>query len=301
MSFSGGDASRRDAALLHEATDVQPGRNISRSQPGVGQEKSAGKVSAKAGRSADSLETEKVVLVSGWRAGLAVLEHRPQDVLRFFFTGSQRKLLQAQIKQAAERRLAFHQVEPQELERICSSVHHQGLVVAVRPLCWGRLEQPPVTARAAGVRWLALDGISNPHNLGALLRVGAFFGVSGMLCGEKPGVPLSSAALRTAQGAAESLQLFGTTTTLARLLARFAAAGWQVLGLESEVPQALTRSYQQQAGDTPLVLVLGGEERGISPAVRKACTQLRCLQPSGALSSLNVSTAAAAALALLQT
>ena len=136
---------------------------------------------------------------------------------------------------------------------------------------------------------LVLDGIGNPHNLGAIARSAAFFGVSALLLGEAPGNAMpSDAAYRTAEGGLEYLDLFRTrdvprALTLMEPHYRTVAA---TLGRDAAPLADLPR-------DRPVALVLGNEESGIPNSTIAACRRQVMIPGSGRVQSLNVAQAAA--------
>jgi len=132
-----------------------------------------------------------------------------------------------------------------------------------------------------------LDGIGNPHNLGAIARSAAFFGVSALLIGEGGAMP-SDAAYRTAEGGLEFLDVFTTPAlpaVLSKLLPRFLTVAATLN------PNAVKLADLPR--DQPIALVLGNEERGVSPAVLSACRRQVRIAGSGPVQSLNVAQAAA--------
>jgi TrmH RNA methyltransferase len=146
------------------------------------------------------------------------------------------------------------------------------------------IEAPPKTKLL-----LVLDGVGNPHNLGAIARSAVFFGVNALLLHEQPGVAmLSDAAYRTAEGALEYMEVF-RTKDLARALYgltphfRIAAA---TLDAEAVPFESLPRERN-------LALVLGNEERGVSAPVLAACRRQVRIPAMGPVQSLNVAQAAA--------
>lgn len=235
--------------------------------------------------------------VYGVRAALALLTHRPQDVRRIFHGPALRPRLGEHLAAAARRHLPYRELDADALTRAAGSPHHEGLVVVAAPLRYRALEAPPAGHAAP---WLALDGVENPHNLGAILRTAAFFGVGGVLAGgAAPGDKVNAAVLRVAEGGAEAVPLYGAAV-LAEGLGHLRAAGFRVLGLETDAGRALAEALADgSAGGpgAPRVLVLGGEHAGLSPAARRACDGLCRLEGAGSMDSLNVSVAAAVALA----
>jgi TrmH RNA methyltransferase len=213
---------------------------------------------------------------------------------------------------AASRRLPYRELEEEELRKVAGGAHHEGLVVIAKPLRYaaftlegagaGAAGDPrhgsrsgPVEGPATPPIWVALDGVENPHNMGAVLRSCAFFGVAGLLAGgAAPGEKVNQAALRVAEGGAEYVRL-AAAPDLAHALTALTAQGWAVLGLETD-----GTPLPQGRPPRALVLVLGQEHEGLRPAVRTACTGIHRLVGGGPLTSLNVSVAAGVALALLR-
>lgn len=140
---------------------------------------------------------------------------------------------------------------------------------------------------------VALDQVTDPHNLGAILRSAAAFSVSGLIMPRDHAAPLNDAAIRASAGAAAHVPI-ARVTNLARTLAALHERGYW--------PAAVTHDAERDAWSTdlsslPLVLVLGAEGRGLRPLVRRACHLAFRLPTSGRVASLNVSVAAGIALA----
>lgn len=234
----------------------------------------------------------------GMKACMALLERRPDDVLRLFFSATNSKRLGGILSWAASRKLPYRELDDESLQKVAKSTHHEGLVVVSRPLRYRELEPRELrqSSKGAGVLWLALDGVTNPHNLGAILRSCAFFGVGGVVVGgEAARAKVNSAVPRVAEGGAEMVPLYAAPE-LPTALGDLKQAGFAVIGLETDVEEDWWRAVENGAADGPTVLVLGNEGEGISSAVRKACTRLCVLRGPGELTSLNVSVTAAVAL-----
>jgi TrmH RNA methyltransferase len=259
--------------------------------------------------------------VYGVKAALALVERRPGDVLRIHYRADRRAQLKGVLSWAASRRLPYRELDEEGLRKVAGGTHHEGLVVIAKPLRFAPFapeaqtnapREPSARAndpRAARARttppsppgarerhsiWLALDGVENPHNLGAILRSAAFFGAAGVLVGgAAPGDKVNQAALRVAEGGAEYVRV-AAVPDLAAALAAQAAQGWAVLGLETD-GTPLPRSRPAR----PILLVLGHEHEGLRPAIRAACGAVHRIPGDGTLASLNVSVAAGVALALL--
>lgn len=131
---------------------------------------------------------------------------------------------------------------------------------------------------------LALDGVTDPHNLGAIMRSAAAFGARAVITTKERSAPLNDAAVRASAGAVAHIPLL-RVTNLARALRQLTTQGFWVLGTDLDHGQSLWES--DLAG--PVVVVMGAEGRGLRPGVAKACDDLIRLPMPGPLSSLNVS------------
>ncbi|MBI4082586.1 MAG: RNA methyltransferase [Candidatus Lambdaproteobacteria bacterium] len=227
--------------------------------------------------------------VCGLEASLALFRRRPGAILRIHYRADRLDVLRPLLAWAARERLPYRELDDEGLSRVGASAHHGGVVIVAQPLRFTSLapERP-----AGGGRWMALDGVENPHNLGAILRTCAFFGLDGVLAGGvQPGETLSAAALRVAEGGAEHLVLCGVPA-LAPALAELARRGVEVIGLETDAPRTLAAVSPRE----PWLLAAGHERAGLAPAVRAACTHLCRIEGAGNLGSLNVSVSAGVAL-----
>jgi TrmH RNA methyltransferase len=226
-------------------------------------------------------------VICGLNAVAALMERRPDDALRLFYTETRKVDAGPFASLFARARRPYRLVEPDALETIAGTAHHGGIAVVAKPRAvpiW-RFDAP----HPAGPVLLVLDGIGNPHNLGAIVRSAAFFGVRALLLGEGAGNAMpSNAAYRVAEGGFEYLDLYRSRDLPAALAAmtphrRTVAA---TLAPDAVPVEALPQ-------DRPIALVLGNEERGISAAVRRACRRAVRIEGPGAVQSLNVAQAAA--------
>ena len=234
--------------------------------------------------------------VYGVKAALALLEHRPQDVRRIYHASALRGLLAPHLAWAASRHLPYRELDGDALAKVADGTHHEGLVVVAEALRYRALT--PELARAGGpaALWLAMDRVENPHNLGALLRTAAFFGLSGVLAGgAAAGDKVNAAVLRVSEGGAELVPLFGAPD-LPAALRTLREGRCRVLGLETDGALPLAAAIADGLTSGPLALVLGQERDGLSTLARSACDALCVLEGGGPLPSLNVSVAAAVAL-----
>jgi 23S rRNA (guanosine2251-2'-O)-methyltransferase len=138
---------------------------------------------------------------------------------------------------------------------------------------------------------VALDGVTDPGNLGAVLRSAECAGATGVVLPRHRAVHVTPAATKAAAGAIEHLPI-ALAGGLPAAIARMRDAGVHVVGLDGAAPTSL---YDLQGGDGPVCLVLGAEGRGLSRLVRERCDQVVAIPMRGRLGSLNVSAAAALA------
>ena len=231
-------------------------------------------------------------IVYGRKACWAIFAQRSQDIQRIYYAVSLREEMAPLLKWAAASHVLTRELDEEGLRRVSDATHHEGLVLSVKPLRYTALDE---ALPGRGTVWVALDRVGNPYNAGAILRSCAFFAVERVLVGGvAPGGSVNAAALRAAQGGAETLQLVAAEP-LAPVLLALSSRGIPIIGLESDARAA----FGAERLTTPCVLVLGHEQEGLSVAVRHACTQLCAIPGKGAVSSLNVSVTAGIALALL--
>ncbi len=233
-----------------------------------------------------------VTRVYGISAALAVLAQRPHEVRNIAHTPTARAYLGDALREAARLRIAYREVSEQELSRMAGSVHHEGVCLLA-----AELPVPTVAELARRVAQrgllLALDGVGNPHNVGAILRSAAFFGARGMLVSGLSGRgPFPAAAVRIAAGGAEHVP-FTRIDDLGGALTALAEAGIAVIGTDAHAKTQLA----ELKWPVRAVVVLGSEDEGLSPAVRSRCKTLVRIGGSGMMESLNVSVAAGVVLA----
>lgn len=236
--------------------------------------------------------------VYGLAAARAVFASRPEAVLSIAHAAELRHALAPVLRAAAQRRIAYREVDSDELARMAQSVHHEGVCMLVQP-------RSPVTLKALldapagrGVL-LALDGVQNPHNIGAILRSAAYFGARGLVyaapdsASAKTAAPaLSPAARRVAEGGAEYVEVL-RVPALAPVLEGARRAGFRVVGSGVRASSSLANfSWPERS-----VLVLGHEQHGLTREVAERCEFSVRIAGSEQLESLNVSVAAGVFLA----
>jgi len=191
-----------------------------------------------------------------------------------------------------------------ELESLVGPGLARGVVAAAEsPLLEGvepllaLLDDTPVTVPSGRRLLLALDGVVDPHNLGAVLRSAEFFGASGAFWARDRSAPLSPVAVRSSAGASERLPV-AQVTNLSRALALCLQHDVWTVGTVVDGGTPLRSLVRGELPDR-LVLVMGSEGRGLRRLTRDRCEYLARIDGGGQLGSLNVSAAAAVALSLL--
>ena len=172
-----------------------------------------------------------------------------------------------------------------ELERLCGSPDHQGVIAEVDPYPYA---DPNAMLRRPDALIVVLDQVQDPRNLGAVCRSAEFAGAAGVVVPERRSAEVTPVVCKTSAGAVEHLDI-AHVRNLADWLAEAKEAGFWIWGADADADQA-PWSVDLTG---PTVLVLGGEGKGIRPRVASACDGLIALPRLGKLDSLNVSAAAA--------
>ncbi len=175
-----------------------------------------------------------------------------------------------------------------DLDRVAGGVYHQGVAAWAPELV---LAAPDAVLSAPGLLCVALDGIQDPQNFGAVVRSAVGFGATAIVWPEHASAPLTPATFRASAGAIEHATLC-RVPSLTRFLDDAHAGGAQVVGLSPD--GAATLDELDASG--PIVLVIGAEHEGIASAVRKRCASFVRLTLAGPVDSLNASVAAGVAL-----
>jgi len=224
--------------------------------------------------------------ICGLNAVQVLFRRRPDDVVRLYYTAPLRHQAGPFCALLAQRKLPYRELPPADMLKAAGTAHHGGIAAVAKPRAIPFLDiDAPPTAKLL----LVLDQVGNPHNLGAIARSAAFFGVTAMLLHDVRGAAMPSDAVhRTSEGGLEFLDLY-RTKDLARALH----------GLDRHYRSVATTLRPQAAPfaalprDRPMALVLGNEEFGVSPPVLQACRREIRIEGNGQLQSLNVAQTAA--------
>ena len=170
---------------------------------------------------------------------------------------------------------------------------HQGAALEVKPLNWGKLADVAISGAGAPLVVL-LDRVTDPHNVGAVLRSAEVFGARAVIAPRHHSAPETGALAKTASGALER-QPYLRVTNLAEAMDELREMGFVLLGLDGEAEVTLAEAVVE-AGTRPIGLVMGAEGPGLREKTRETCDRLVRIPYPGGFGSLNVSNAAAMAL-----
>jgi 23S rRNA (guanosine2251-2'-O)-methyltransferase len=207
------------------------------------------------------------------------------------------------IAQCRDAGIRVREESREQLTLAANTPAHQGVVALVRPQEFLTIEDlfapDPASNKSAARLVLAIDGVEDPQNLGALLRVADGAGVDGVLLTERRSAPLSPAAMKASAGAAEHLRI-ARVVNLVRSLEELKKHNLWIVGLDAGVDEgglsAGPTPYDQFDFTGDLVIVLGSEGAGLHELVRRTCDHLLHIPMAGGVSSLNVSAAGAVVL-----
>ncbi len=197
------------------------------------------------------------------------------------------------LKLAANRNIALLEVTRNEMDRLTGGAIHQGVALQLPSFEYAHPDDLLAAALASATEPLivALDSITDPRNLGAIVRSAAAFGAHGVLIPERRSAGMTAAAWKTSAGAAARIPI-ARATNLNRTLRAYAAAGLTLIGLDGRA----TADLGEVDSSGPLVLVVGSEGDGLSRLVREACDSLASIPIAAQVESLNAGVAAGIAL-----
>ena len=229
-------------------------------------------------------EAGERIILYGWHTVTAALANPARRIRKILATENA-------LRRLADDGLALP-VEPELVRpdaiaaRLSPDAVHQGLLVEADPL-----PSPALTDLSASGIVLALDQITDPHNVGAILRTAAAFAVAAIVTTARHSPEATGVLAKSASGALECVPIV-LVQNLARALVELKERGFFVVGLDSDAPDDLSA----MPPTSPLALVLGAEGKGLRQGTRALCDRLARLDLPGAIKSLNVSNAAALAL-----
>jgi 23S rRNA (guanosine2251-2'-O)-methyltransferase len=226
----------------------------------------------------------------GFHAVGVRLKTAPASVIEVYFESTRRDARMRQfLERAREAGVRLIEADALRIAKLAGSHGHQGVAARVQPLEQARslddlLEQLEPTGEPPLL--LVLDGITDPHNLGACLRVADGAGAHAVIAPKDHAAGINATVAKVASGAAETMPYF-MVTNLARTLGELKERNIWVIGTSDDAPRTL---YQADL-KVPVALVLGAEGQGMRQLTRKTCDELVSIPMHGAVESLNVSVA----------
>lgn len=234
------------------------------------------------------MSSQRTEVVYGLHAVRALLTRHPQRVTRVLLQHGRHDARADEIERLAlGAGRAVERVDARQLQARLGEAVHQGIVAEVTPLAACSEEQLlEAVTRTTDPLLLALDGVQDPHNLGACLRTADACGVLAVIVPRDRAAPLNATARKVAAGAAETTPV-ATVTNLARTLGLLKAAGLWIVGAHAQGPQ---QAHEIDLTG-PRVLVMGAEGAGLRQLTQRHCDWLVRLPSLGSVESLNVSVA----------
>ncbi len=199
--------------------------------------------------------------------------------------------LEESVRLAQRQGISIREVERRQIENLTGIANHQGVALVGKPFQYS--SQKEIFARAkTPALFVAVDGVTDPRNIGAIARSSAAFSTDGLLIPERRNAPLTAAAWKSSAGAAARLPI-AQITNLVRSMEDAKEFGCFVVGLDGD---ADTDIDAMEIADQPLLIVVGSEGKGLSRLARERCDLLVRIPMSNTVESLNASVAVSIAL-----
>lgn len=229
-------------------------------------------------------------LIYGFHAVLARLRHDPSGVMEIYLDLTRRDARARDlVAQAKSNQVNLAQVEPARLARLVGKeVKHQGVVARVKPVQLSHSLDDILESIKGAPLLLILDGVTDPHNLGAILRSADAFGVHAVIAPKDNAVGINATVEKVASGAAETVPYI-MVTNLARTIEELKEQNIWVIAADMDGDQTLSGIDAK----TGIAWVLGSEGEGIRRLVKQSCDQVARIPLGGTVESLNVSVSAA--------
>nr|WP_042198305.1 23S rRNA (guanosine(2251)-2'-O)-methyltransferase RlmB [Kibdelosporangium sp. MJ126-NF4]CEL23324.1 23S rRNA (guanosine-2'-O-)-methyltransferase rlmB [Kibdelosporangium sp. MJ126-NF4]CTQ94486.1 23S rRNA (guanosine-2'-O-)-methyltransferase rlmB (EC 2.1.1.-) [Kibdelosporangium sp. MJ126-NF4] len=199
------------------------------------------------------------------------------------------------VRMAADRGISVLEVSRPELDKLTNNAVHQGISLQIPPYEYAHPDDLLEVAKNSGEDALlvALDGVTDPRNLGAVIRSAAAFGAHGVVVPQRRSASITAVAWRTSAGMAAKLPV-AVATNLTRTLKDWADTGLMVVGLDADGSITID---ELELANGPLVVVVGSEGRGLSRLVRERCDETVSIPMASSVESLNASVATSVVLA----
>ncbi len=228
---------------------------------------------------------ESETKIYGENACLTLFNKRPEDIIQVFLTKEKLKKFSAITKYCAQNKKAYHLVTREELDQMTKATHHEDICMVIRKSNSRTLEEY-LRALPTKSLLIALENVSNPHNVGAILRSAAHFGANGLILPERKAAS-SAAAIRTSEGGSEFVEVF-EASDFKKTMALLKKNGFQILTTSSHAKKNL---YDLK-WENKVVILFGEEATGLSKDALSLGETIK-IPGTDKVESLNVSVAAA--------
>jgi len=236
----------------------------------------------------------KSELLYGIHPVLETLAAGRRRIYKIYLAKEKKSKRLARIASMAEARsVSKKSIGPADFKALTGTIDHQGAAAVVSPYPQITVQDilQPMQAEDRKHFLLMLDNIQDPQNLGAIIRTALCVGIDGVIVPKDRSAPPTPAVSKASSGALEHIRLI-RVTNLVQTIKHFKNSGLWVLGLQKDAGQSI---YDSDLSGS-IALILGGEQKGIRPLVRKHCDFLVSIPQQGAFNSLNASVAAAVAM-----
>ena len=232
--------------------------------------------------------------VCGFAAVKELEKKSPERIRRLYFTADKAPLFGGLCRKLAEKHGIYNQVSSEDLQKLCGTVHHEGVVAMVKPPQILHLNSDIVDEWCRNLESvLYLDNVGNTNNFGAIIRSAAFFGIKNIIIPESNNqATISTSTYRIAKGGMEYVNIYSIQNPeffFNDIDTRIIKVGTDVNG---SIPISKLRELSDESKKKPLMVILGNEETGISDFIKKHCDYLVTIPtPEKNLDSLNVAQA----------
>ncbi len=228
-------------------------------------------------------------VIGGVNAVASLLETSPQLVLRLVVLSKGQNQRVTQLLSSAKKLgLSVQHVDAKQIDKMAGQITHQGVLAEVKQLpALSERDLDDAIARTEQGGWLVLDGVTDPHNLGACMRSAAAFGVNGVIVPKDASASINATVMKSSAGTALNTPFY-RVTNLARAVSALQKAGFWVYGADGGEG---SQSLADTAFDSRWVLIMGSEGKGMRQKTRDYCDYVVSIPMAANVESLNVSVA----------
>ncbi|MCX6119963.1 MAG: hypothetical protein NT027_20705 [Proteobacteria bacterium] len=241
----------------------------------------------------EGVDRKDEIKACGINACKAIFDARPNDIVRFYVTEELVKEFGKLLKYCAQKKKTYHIVSTADLAKISGSSHHEGVCMIAKAR--SGLSYPDILIELEATKSqkelvLILENVENPHNVGAIIRSAAHFGVKAIFAPNVDFFKPSASLLRTAEGGGEIVPVIGAPS-MENLTKDLRAKGFKIIAADGQAKKSHLFSSALLA--QRVAVIVGNEGKGLSPEARKLTDGVFAIPGTGRVESLNVSTAVA--------